>query len=87
MNLEDEVQTALKNGKVILGFRESIKFIKLNSPKLIVIASNIPKDLGNEIEYNAKISNTKVEVFKGSSKGLGVICGKSFPITTLVIKG
>ena len=87
MSLEDEVQAALKGGEAVLGFRKSIKFIKLNSPKIIVIANNIPKEMGNEIEYNAKISKTKVEVFKGSSKELGVICGKPFPITTLVIKG
>lgn len=87
MSLEDEIQTALKNGKGILGFRKSIKFIKLNSPKLIVIANNIPKDMENDVMHNAKISKTKIEMFKGSSKELGVICGKPFPITTLVIKG
>jgi len=87
MSLQDEVQGALKEGKVILGFRRSIKFIKLNSPKLIVIANNIPENMGKEIEHNAKISKTKVEVFEGSSKELGVICGRPFPITTLVIKG
>ncbi|MHA1743115.1 MAG: 50S ribosomal protein L30e [Candidatus Heimdallarchaeota archaeon] len=87
MNLVETIQTALKTGKVIIGYRESIKFIKTNTPKLIVVAENSPAGMRKEIEHNAKVAGVKVEVFNGSSKELGVICGKPFPVTTLVIKG
>ena len=87
MSLNDDIQAALKNGKAVLGFRKSIKFIKLNSPKIIVLANNAPEKIRKEIEHNAKMSKCKLEFFEGSSKELGVICGKPFPITTIVIKG
>lgn len=87
MTLAEEIQSAIKSNKVILGYNESIKFIKVNSPKLIVMAKNTPEETKKEIEYNAKISNAKLEIFDGSSKDLGVLCGKPFPVTTLVIKG
>jgi len=87
MTLVEEVQSAMKSNKVIFGYRESIKFIKTDSPKLVVIANNIPDKIRKEIEYNAKLSNAKLEIFNGSSKDLGVICGRPFPIATLVIKG
>ena len=35
---------------------------------------------------NAKVAEVKVETFDGTSTQLGIICGKSFPISTLVIK-
>ena len=87
MELVKEIQKALKENKVIIGYRESIDFIKLNQPKLIVMAKNIPDEMRKEIEHHAKIFGIKVSIFEGSSKELGVICGKPFPVSTLVIKG
>jgi len=86
VSLTETIQAALKSGKVVIGYMESIKFIKVNTPRLIVIAKNAPEKSRKEIEYNAKIGNSKVEIFDGNSKELGVICGKPFPVTTLVIK-
>lgn len=85
--LQETIQNALKTGNVIIGFEESIKYIKINRAKLIVIANNIPENIKNDIEHNAKISKTRIEVYPSNSKDLGVICGKPFPVTTLVIKG
>jgi large subunit ribosomal protein L30e len=87
MSLTETIQTAIKDNKAIIGYRKSIKFIKLYTPKLIVIAKNSPEVMRKEIEHCAKIKGVKVETFAGSSKELGIICGKPFPVTTLVIKG
>ena len=87
MNVQEEVQTALKNNKVVLGYRRSIKFIKLNAPKLIVVSNNLPDKIKREIDHNAQVSGIKVEIFNGTSKELGIICSKPFPVSTLVIKG
>jgi len=87
MTLIEEIQTAIKSEKTIFGYRESIKFIKVDTPELVIIAKNIPDNMKKEIEHSAKISKVKVEVFDGTSKELGVVCGKPFPITTITIKG
>lgn len=84
--LEDRIKEALKKNRAILGFKESLKFLKTGKPRLIVIAKNVPEDLKKEIEYNAKIAKVKLEVFNGSSKELGTICGKPFPVSTIAIK-
>ena len=85
--LNEEIQAAIKNNNAILGYRESIKFIKLNQPKLVVISNNLPEQIKNEIQHIAKLSNSKAEIFEGSSKELGTICGKPFPVSVLTIKG
>jgi large subunit ribosomal protein L30e len=87
MTLTENVQEAIKSKKIIIGYKKSVKFIKLNSPKIIVIAKNIPEKMRGEIEHSSKISDVKVEIFDGTSKELGILCGKEFPISTLVIKG
>ena len=85
--LNEEIQAAIKNDKAILGYRESIKFIKLNQPKLVVISNNLPEQIKNEIQHIAELSNGKAEIFEGNSKELGTICGKPFPVSVLTIKG
>jgi ribosomal protein L30E len=52
-----------------------------------VVAENIPRKMKEEIEHNSKVSNIKIETFSGTSKELGVVCGKQFPISALAIKG
>lgn len=86
MTLIEEIQSALKEGRVTIGYKKSLEFIKNNSPKLIVMTQNIPEKEKREVEHNAKLSGAKIEIFEGSSKELGVICGKPFPIMLLVIK-
>lgn len=86
MSLEDKIRSAFKSKNAIIGYKESIKFIKMNSPKLIVLAENTPEKIRKEIEHNAKLSKVKVETFKGSSRELGVICGKPFPVMILTIR-
>jgi len=86
MQIEATIQDALKAKKAILGYRQAIKFIKIDEPKLIVIAKNIPESMKKEIEHNAKISSILLEIFGGSSKELGVVCGKPYPISAIVIK-
>jgi len=86
MDIKDKIQRAIKSKKVIIGYRKSIKFIKMYSPEIIVIAKNIPQNSRKNIEYNAKVGNIKLEIFDGSSKELGLNCGKPFPVSALVIK-
>jgi large subunit ribosomal protein L30e len=86
MTIIEDMQSAIKTGKAVIGYKESVRFIKLNIPKLIVVARNMPEKYRKEIEHNAKVSSAKLETFNGSSKELGVICGKPFPVTTVVIK-
>lgn len=87
MALIEDIQSAIKSDKIIFGYRKTIKFMKLSTPKLIIIAGNVPEDMRKEIEHNAKIGGVKVEIFNGTSKELGLLCGKPFPITTITIKG
>lgn len=87
MTVQEMIQEAIKTKKIVIGYRDSIKFIKVNTPKVIVISNNLPQSLRNEIEQNAKVVKMKVEIFNGDSRQLGIFCGKPFPVSTLVIKG
>ena len=84
--LEESIKKAIREKRAIIGYRESIRFIKKNKPKLVVIAKNIPDDKRKEIEYLVRLGKYELKVFDGTSKELGIICGKPFPISILVIR-
>lgn len=86
MALTADVQSSIKSNKAIIGHNESIKYIKTNTPKMIIVAKNLPVSIRQELEHNAKVSKIKFEIFDGTSKELGIVCGKPFPVTTIVIK-
>lgn len=86
MKLTQQIQTAIKKKKVIIGYRKSLRALKTGSPKLVVVAQGIPEGMEKALLHNAKISGVEVKKFKGSSRELGVVCGKPFPISTLVIE-
>ena len=86
MDCKAEVKKALSENRIIIGSRVVLKKLKLGKLKLIVIASNCPENIKNEIEYYSKLSNTRVEVFDGTGRELGVFCGKPFPIAVIGIE-
>jgi len=85
MKIEDEITSALKARKIILGLNETMSALKSRSPKSVIVAKNIPESKRKDIEYNSKIFKVKLEIFEGTSKQLGVICGKPFPVSALAI--
>jgi large subunit ribosomal protein L30e len=86
MSLEEDIQNANKANRIVLGYRRSKKYIRMNDAEMVVLAKNAPEKIKKQIEHDAKIAEIKVETFGGGSKELGVLCGKPYPVSVLVIK-
>lgn len=82
----DELKNALKEKRVIIGSKQTIKNLKLKNVKFVVIANNCPENIKNDIEYYSKLTGIKVEKFDGTAKQLGIFCGKPFSIAALAVK-
>ncbi|MET1101512.1 MAG: 50S ribosomal protein L30e [Pyrodictiaceae archaeon] len=80
-----ELMNAIKTGKVVLGSRKTIKYVKIGKAKAVIVASNAPPDLRDEILYYAKLSKIPVYIYPGTSVDLGVACGKPFMVSALAI--
>ncbi len=85
MDVNKAIRTAVDTGKVILGSKRTIKFVKHGEGKLVVIANNIPKDIEEDVKYYAKLSNIPVYQHKITSLELGAVCGKPFPVAALLV--
>lgn len=80
------IYSAVKTGKVVLGTRRTLNLLKMGKTKMVVVASNIPKDLRDLIDYYTKLTSIPVYTYKGTSIELGRVCGKPFPVMMMAIR-
>ncbi len=84
--VEPELYLALKSGKVILGAKRVVKQLKSGqSPKLVIVTSNAPRDVRMEVEYLAKLSNVPVYEYPGKSIDLGRAFKKPFFVSVAAV--
>ncbi len=85
VSFESELRMVLKTGKVVLGSKQTIKYVKLGKAKMVILAANAPPNIKNDILYYAKLSNIPVYIYKGTSVDLGTLCGKPFMVSAITI--
>ncbi len=85
MDINRAIRVAVDTGNVVLGTKQTIKFVKHGEGNLIILAGNCAKDVMNDIIYYAKLSNIPIYKHDSTSLELGAICGKPFPVSALVV--
>ncbi|MHA1469372.1 MAG: 50S ribosomal protein L30e [Candidatus Asgardarchaeia archaeon] len=86
IDFSNSFKIALRTGRIILGFERTKKSIIRGNAKLVIIASNAPKDRMEELKYYAKLANVPIYIFEGSSKDLGALCGKPFMVSAMSVE-
>jgi large subunit ribosomal protein L30e len=85
MDLNLALKRIIETGKVDFGSEKTVKNIMSGDAKLVVIASNCPKPIREEVERYAKIENIPVIKYSGTALQLGEACGKPFLIAALTV--
>ena len=60
-------------------------YLKLGKGQLVVVAANAPKEIIEDVEYYANLSEIPSFVYDGTSVDLGSVCGKPFTVATLIV--
>merc|ERR1711942_386034 len=84
-NINARLALAVKSGKYVLGYRQTLKTLRAGTAKLIIIANNTPPLRKSEIEYYAMLAKTGVHHYSGNNIELGTACGKYFRCCVLSI--
>ena len=85
-NTMNRLKEAIESKNIVIGSDRTVKYLKMKKLKLVIVSSNCPEDLKKDITKYANLSGTEIEIFDGTSKQLGIFCGKPFPIAALSIK-
>jgi len=86
IDMDKAIATTVKTGKVQFGANKAIESAKLGRAKLIVLASNCPRNIAQDIMNYSRFSNVPVVIYKGTGIDLGAACGKPFMVSALTVR-
>ena len=83
-----EIKKMIKSGNVVIGTERTIKSLKLGKVQKVLVSSNCPNSVENNINYYSGLSGAEVHKLEYPNDELSVICKKSFSISVLAfLKG
>jgi large subunit ribosomal protein L30e len=86
IDVDKAIAAAVKTGKVSFGAASAVQSAQTGRAKLIILASNVPKNVREDVEYYCKLSKVSMIVYTGSSLDLAATCGKPFTVSALSIR-
>jgi len=86
IDVNKAIGAAVKTGKVLFGAGNALKSAKAGRARLIILASNCPVEVREDIEYFGGLSEVPLVIYNGSSLDLGAACGKPFMVSVLTVR-
>ena len=84
-SVDHELRLALSTGKTQLGSKAAVRELRKGKVKLAIVSSNCPPDARATIENYSKLSQVPLMEHNKDSIDLGVLCGKPFPVSAIVV--
>lgn len=78
VDLEKSISVARKSGRTDLGMKKALHAAKTGEAKLIIVASNAPREAREDLEYYCQLSETPIIEYPKSSQDLGIVVGRPF---------
>ena len=79
----DNLRTAVKEGKVIIGTDKTLKLLRKGALKKVYLSKNCQDNVKEDIKHYGKLFNIEVKETNKTNEDLGVICKKPFSISVL----
>jgi len=84
-SVDQELRMAINTGRVHLGSKVAVREIRRGRAIMAILSSNCPDQVKDNIENFGKLSEIPVLRHQKDSMDLGILCGKPFPVSTIVI--
>jgi large subunit ribosomal protein L30e len=84
-SIDRELRMAVSTGRVGLGSKRSLREMRRGRPMMAIISSNCPTEMSERIENYGRLANIPVLRHQKDSLDLGLLCGKPFPVSAIVI--
>jgi len=86
IDVDKAIATTVKTGKVQFGTNKAVESARLGRAKLIVLASNCPRNIVEDITHYGRLSSVPVVIYKGTIIDLGAVCGRPFAVSALTVR-
>jgi large subunit ribosomal protein L30e len=84
-SINSKIQLVMKSGKTALGYKTTIKALRSNACKMVMISNNTPPLRKSEVEYYAMLAKCAVHHYAGNNSELGTACGKFFRVSMVSV--
>ena len=84
-SVDHELRMAFRTGRIHLGSKVAIRELRRGRALMAILSSNCPSAIREEIDNYVKLSSVPVLHHQKDSRDLGILCGKPFPVSTIVI--
>ena len=85
MDINTAIKRMIATGEVEFGSKKALQYMRDGKAKLVITSKNCPKELKEDVEHYAKVSETPAITYPGSSMELGEICGKPFLVSNIAV--
>ena len=75
----------ISTGRIHLGSKIALREMRRGRAKMAIISSNCPDEITERVENYGRLANIPVLRHPKDSIDLGVLCGKPFPVSAIVI--
>lgn len=83
-----EIKKLVKTKNLVIGTEKTIKNLKLGKVEKVIVSSNCPEKVFEDLSYYSKLSKAETIRISYPNEELGVICKKPFSISVLsILKG
>ena len=86
IDFERILKFANKSGRILVGSKTAIEAAQNGKAVALIIASNCPSQILDEIQYHASLSNVPVHIYPNTSADLGMACEKPFAVSAVTIR-
>ncbi|MGD2142192.1 MAG: 50S ribosomal protein L30e [Candidatus Bathyarchaeota archaeon] len=84
-SVDHELRMAINTGRVFLGSKVAVREMRRGRAQMAILSSNCPQETKEEIQNFGKLSNIPIIQHRKDSVDMGILCGKPFPVSTIVI--
>jgi len=84
-SVDAELKMAIATGKAYLGSKMALRELRRGRAKMAIVSSNCPEGIMKDIENDGKLADVPVLRHPKDSIDLGILCGKPFPVSAIVI--
>jgi large subunit ribosomal protein L30e len=84
-SVDHALRMAINTGRIHLGSKVAFRELRQGRARMAILSSNCPLEIRKEIDNYGKLSSVPVLHHQKDSRDLGILCGKPFPVSTIVI--
>jgi large subunit ribosomal protein L30e len=86
IDINKAINSCVRTGKTVIGAKKTLEAVQAGRARLVILASNAPGPIREDIERAAALSKIPTHIYSGSKIDLGAACGKPYGVSAMAVR-